>query len=111
MIRSAIVGCLVVGWGVVGYLIVYGLPLILITAAAGLGVGTVVFFKGGVAPKDVTSAAVALAAGIPIVGAISYAVGSSEELTDIYGAAVLKYLWAVCLAAFVMGAVFGSGVP
>jgi hypothetical protein len=75
------------------------------------GVGTVVFFKGGVAPKDVTSAAVALAAGIPIVGAISYAVGSSEELTDIYGAAVLKYLWAVCLAAFVMGAVFGSGVP
>jgi hypothetical protein len=97
--------------GVVGYLIFYGLPLILITVAASLGVGTVVFFKGGIAPKDVTSAAVALAAGIPIVGAISYAVGSSEQFTDLYGAAVLKYLWAVCLAAYVMGAVFGSGLP
>jgi peptidoglycan biosynthesis protein MviN/MurJ (putative lipid II flippase) len=53
------------------FAVIYGFPIVLMGIAAALGVGSVVFFKGGFNAKDVSSIAVTLAVGIPGVAGIS----------------------------------------
>lgn len=82
-----------------GLALIYGFPLILVLTAAGLGVGSVAYFTGGIEVKNMTSAAVCIAGGIPIVAALSFVVRTSEEMRDIYCEAMLRYvpaMYALC---------------
>jgi hypothetical protein len=95
----------------VAFAVIYGFPIVLMGIAAALGVGSVVFFKGGFDAKYVSSIAVILAVGIPGVAGISYAMtGTKGEYAETFGA-LMKHFWAWCLAAYVVGCIFGAGVP
>jgi hypothetical protein len=95
----------------VGIALYYFIPILLMGIAAALGVGSVVFFRGGFAAKDVASVAITLAAGIPGVAAISYAMSGTEgEYAETYGA-LMKHFWAWCLAAYIIVCIFGGGMP
>jgi hypothetical protein len=93
----------------VAFLVIYGFPPFLIGAAAGLGVGASAYFLGVIPAKDLPTAAIAIPAGIVIVGAISYAYTgtSDDELVDLYGRSFFKHFWIWSAIAFVLGSVFG----
>jgi hypothetical protein len=96
-------------------------PILVLAAAAGLGVGTAAFFypsppgaKGAGKPPrwpkdwDEFRMALTLAIGITVVAAAAVLIARYDEFGKVYGP-FLEYLWLWALGAFSVGLIFGWG--
>jgi uncharacterized membrane protein len=98
--------------GMIGifYLILYGMPVIILAGAGIAGVFSARYFRGYPQPDEVEYqrlyAAISLAIVYPVVACFALVVPTFSEIQKLYGSLInLLWLWALC--CFLIGAIFG----
>jgi hypothetical protein len=96
-----------------GFAIFMLVPIVLLAAAAALGVLRTAYLRGqlllmlGVSGKEALHTVITLASAVAGVGALLYGITGSTLFPF---ATLVDYLWQCGLAAFAIGGLFGLGI-